>query len=102
MEHYSVRMGHISAQGPPIWRISFSKQDNDLKQRRPFQKILMVIAFISYFSAIFCGGAAFYFGEGSQDPIAASLMASVVFFVGVGIVLQVIGSSNLPNLKFEK
>lgn len=78
------------------------KRDNQLKQRRPFQKVLMAIAFISYFSAILCGGAAFYFGEGSQDPIAASLMASVVFFVGVGIVLQVIGSSNLPNLKFEK
>ena len=73
-----------------------------MKQRRPFQKVLMVIAFISYFAAILCGVGAFYFGDGSQDPITASLMASVVFFAGVGIVLQVIGSSNLPDLKIDR
>ena len=62
----------------------------------------MVIAFISYFIGILVGIAAFYFGEGSQDPVAASLMASVVFFFGVGIVLQAIGSSNLPSMKFDR
>ena len=38
----------------------------------------------------------------SGDPVVASLMASVVFFAGVGIVLQVIGSSNLPDLKIGR
>ncbi|MEW8525929.1 MAG: hemerythrin family protein [Candidatus Thiodiazotropha endolucinida] len=73
-----------------------------MKQRTPFQKILMAIAFISYFTGIFCGAAAVYVGEGGQDPVTASLMASIVFFVGVGIVLQVIGSSNLPDLKINR
>ncbi|MCU7923394.1 MAG: hemerythrin family protein [Candidatus Thiodiazotropha sp. (ex Dulcina madagascariensis)] len=73
-----------------------------MHKRRPFQKALMVIAVISYLAGIGCGIAAFYFGEGTNDPITASFMASVVFFVGVGIVLQVIGSTNLPTLKIER
>ncbi|MCU7918752.1 MAG: hemerythrin family protein [Candidatus Thiodiazotropha sp. (ex Dulcina madagascariensis)] len=73
-----------------------------MNKRRPFQKALMAIAAISYLAGMGCGVAAFYFGKGSGDPIAASLMASVVFFAGVGIVLQVIGSTNLPNLKIER
>jgi quinol-cytochrome oxidoreductase complex cytochrome b subunit len=73
-----------------------------LSQRRPFQKILLVIAVISYLAAVACGVSAVYMGVGSGNPIVASLMASVVFFIGVGIVLQVIGSGNLPNLKIDR
>ncbi|MEW8693655.1 MAG: hemerythrin family protein [Candidatus Thiodiazotropha endolucinida] len=73
-----------------------------MKQRKPYQKVLMAFAFISYFAGILVGIAAFYFGEGGQDPVAASLMASVVFCFGVGIVLQAIGSTNLPSMKFDR
>lgn len=73
-----------------------------LSKRRPIQKMLIVIAVISYLAAVGCAVAAVYMGVGSDDPIVASLMASVVFFVGVGIVLQVIGSVSLPNLKIER
>ncbi|MCM8882093.1 MAG: hemerythrin family protein [Candidatus Thiodiazotropha sp.] len=73
-----------------------------MHKRRPIQKVLVVIAVISYLTAIACGVAAFYFGKGTFDPITASLMASVVFFVGVGIVLHVIGNTDLPNLKIEQ
>ena len=62
----------------------------------------MVIAVISYLAAIGCGVAAAYLGAGSGDPIVASLMACVVFFAGAGVVLHVIGSANLPNLKIER
>ncbi|MEW8505799.1 MAG: hemerythrin family protein [Candidatus Thiodiazotropha sp.] len=73
-----------------------------MKQRRPYQKVLIAIAFICYFVGVLVGISAFYFGKGGQDPVTASLMASVVFFFGVGIVLQAIGSANLPSLKFDK
>jgi hypothetical protein len=70
-----------------------------MKQRSMIQKILMVIAITSYIVAIGCGIAAGYLSDGSANPVVASMMASVVFFAGVGIVLHVIGSTNLPSLK---
>ena len=73
-----------------------------MKQRRPFQKLLMVLAFISYLAAAGCSIIAAYMGVGSGNPVVASLMASVVFFIGVGIVLQVIGSGDLPSLKIDR
>jgi hypothetical protein len=37
---------------------------------------------------------------GGDHPVIASLGACVVFFVGAGIVLHVIGRANLPPLGF--
>ena len=67
------------------------------------QKISLAIAMLCYLAAIGCGGAAFhYHGElGSQHPIVASLGASVVFFIGVGIVLHVIGRADIPSLRID-
>ena len=70
-----------------------------MKQRSMIQKVLMGIAVINYIVAIGCGVAAGYLSEGTANAVVASLMASVVFFAGVGIVLHVIGSTNLPDLK---
>lgn len=39
---------------------------------------------------------------GGEHPIIASLGASVVFFIGGGIVLHVIGRANLPSLGFYR
>jgi len=36
---------------------------------------------------------------GSDNPISASLMASIFFFVCVGIILTIIGRADLPNFK---
>lgn len=38
---------------------------------------------------------------GGDHPIIASLGASVVFFIGAGIVLHVIGRAKLPHLGFS-
>ena len=73
-----------------------------MKKRRLFQKILMIIAILSYLAAVGCGIAVGYRGIDMGDVIGASLMASAVFFIGVGIVLQVIGSVDLPELKIER
>jgi uncharacterized membrane protein len=61
---------------------------------------------IAYFTAMLCYalgvasaiGALFYPSEIAQDPIRASLMASVVFFVGCGVVLHVIGTARLAGV----
>lgn len=74
-----------------------------MKRQNLAQKISVVIAFISYSAAIACMiGLYFYHdGEGMNNPISASLMASTVFFIGVGIVLHVMGKSDLPVLRFD-
>lgn len=63
--------------------------------------MLMVIAAISYFAAVGCGLGAFLLDEKFASPVIASLMASVVFFACVGAVLQVIGSTDIPDLKIK-
>jgi len=73
-----------------------------MKERSKIQKLVMGIAVISYVAAIACAMAAAYLSDGTANPAVASFMASVVFFSGVGIVLHVIGSTNLPNLKVER
>ena len=73
-----------------------------MKKRSMIQKIIMGIAAVSYITAIACGIAAGYFSDGTANPAVASMMASVVFFAGTGIVLHVISSTNLPSLKIER
>ncbi|MBU0500498.1 MAG: hemerythrin family protein [Gammaproteobacteria bacterium] len=67
--------------------------------QRPFQKLLLAIAILSYLAAAACGVGVIFFKDSLSDPVAASLMASIVFFIGVGVVLQVIGTVNLPDLR---
>jgi len=63
---------------------------------------LVAIAIISYLAAVACGVALVFFDAIMSDPIAASFMASIVFFIGVGVVLQVIGTVNLPDLRVDR
>ena len=64
--------------------------------RHPAQKFAFAVALLCYLGAAGCLVAAFlYEGDGQGDPVRASLMAAVVFFVGCGVVLQVIGTARL-------
>jgi hypothetical protein len=38
----------------------------------------------------------------TSSPIFSSLAASVVFFGGCGVVLHVIGSADLPDLRIDR
>lgn len=68
-------------------------------QRPLGQKIAYVIAMLCYaLGAASALGAVFYPAETAQDPIRASLMASVVFLVGCGVVLHVIGTARLNGV----
>ena len=63
------------------------------------QKIALGFAVLSYIGAIVCVlGAVFYTDKDPNDAVRAALMASVVFFVGCGVVLQVIGTARLKGL----
>jgi len=75
-----------------------------LKKPNLGQKISIGVALFCYTAAMGCLGALFYWNGklGSDHPVISSLGASVVFFLGAGIVLHVIGKANLPDLKIDK
>ena len=63
------------------------------------QKIALGFAVLSYICAVACVlGAFLYTDKNPNDAVRAALMASVVFFVGCGVVLQVIGTARLKGL----
>jgi predicted tellurium resistance membrane protein TerC len=70
-------------------------------QRKTGQKISFAIGMISYLAAVAALAAVAYYGSilGSEHPIVASLAASVVFFIGTGVVLHVMGTVSLPDLR---
>ena len=72
------------------------------RKRGHIQKLLLVIAAINYLTAVACGVAAVYLETSFSEVIVASLMASVVFFAGVGIVLHVLANANLPDLRVRR
>lgn len=70
-------------------------------RRKIGQKISFAVGMISYLAALVSVAATVYYDRvlGSEHPVVASLVASVVFFIGAGIVLHVMGSVSLPSLK---
>ena len=74
-----------------------------VKRKGVFQKISLVSAVISFVLAL-VSGVMLYLrlqSVGSDNPIAASLMASTFFFICVGVVLTIIGKADLPSFKFD-
>lgn len=65
----------------------------------PAQKVTFVIALACYVAAAGCAVAALtYDSKFENDPIGASMIAAVVFFIGCGVVLHVIGKARLNGL----
>ena len=73
------------------------------KQRKFGQKVSWFFALLSYFLAFVCIIAGIYWKtqHGTQDPIFASLIASVVFLGSCGGVLHVVSNADLPDLKIK-
>jgi hypothetical protein len=68
-------------------------------QKTLAQHVAFFFAVLSLLAAAGCVvGAVIYQPTESQDPIVASLMASTVFFIGVGVVLYVIATARLKGL----
>ena len=72
--------------------------------RRKAQRISVAFAYLFYLAAVACAGAVAWFTWrlGGNHPAVAAFAASVVFFVGGGIVLHVMGRADLPNLKVDR
>ena len=68
------------------------------------QRVAYGFALAFYLCAALCfAGFLLWYGElGGEHPVIASLGASMVFFIGAGIVLHVIGYANLPSLGFSR
>jgi uncharacterized membrane protein len=63
------------------------------------QRIAFVVAILCYVAAAACVvGVFLYQTTETNDPIRSSLMASVVFFVGCGVVLHVIATTRLKGI----
>ncbi|MES9883060.1 MAG: hemerythrin family protein [Sedimenticola sp.] len=75
-----------------------------MKQRKLGQKITFIIAIICYICGVGFIVASGYYGSqiGTESPIFASFAASVVFFFGAGVVLHVMGSIDMPDLRVNR
>lgn len=73
------------------------------KRKGPLQKLSIVFSVISFALAVITGVVLYFKLEsiGSDDPVSASLMASMFFFICVGVILTVIGRADIPSLKFD-
>ena len=75
-----------------------------MTRRGTGQKAALLFAYLGYASALAAILGTGYWAayESTSDPIFASLAASAVFFGGCGIVLHVIGSVDLPDLRINR
>ena len=74
-----------------------------MRKRGIGQKIIFVIAIFCYVMAVGCGVTSFYLSmdTATNDPVVAAFAASVVFFVGSGVVLHMMARTDLPSLKVK-
>ena len=73
------------------------------KRKGILQKVSLISAVVSFVLALISGIMLYLRLEsvGSDDPISASFIASIFFFVCVGVVLTIIGTADLPSFKFD-
>ena len=72
------------------------------KKTNLFQKMSLVSGVVSFILAVVSAVLLYLrVDEGSNDPITASLLASVFFFIFVGIILTIMGRCNMPSFKVD-
>jgi predicted tellurium resistance membrane protein TerC len=73
-------------------------------QRKGFLQKLAIVSAVASFVLAFIAGVMLYLRlerVGSDNPVSASLMASMFFFVCVGVILVIIGNADLPSFKID-
>lgn len=75
-----------------------------MARQNRYQRVSVVFAYIFYVAALACVGAVAWFTwkQGGNSPAVAAFAASVVFFIGAGIVLHVMGKADLPDLRVDR
>ena len=68
------------------------------------QKVSTVSGIISFVLSVVCGVLLYLRVQeiGFENPVSASLLASVFFFLFVGFLLVFIGSCNIPSFRFDE
>ncbi len=68
-----------------------------------FQKVSLFSAAASFAGSFICGIFLYLrvSETGYDNPISASLLASVFFFSFMGILLTIIGNSDIPSFKLD-
>lgn len=73
------------------------------KKKGVLQKLSLIIGGVSFVLAV-AAGVMLYFrleSVGGNNPISASLMASTFFFICVGVILTIIGKTDIPSFKLD-
>ena len=75
-----------------------------MNRKGSLQKISFYSGMISFILAFILSIVTYVRSESmaSNGPIYASLMATIFFFVCIGIVLTIMGKADIPSFKFEK
>ena len=73
------------------------------KTKGILQKVSTVSGIISFILSVVCGVFLYLRVQetGFENPVSASLLASVFFFLFVGFLLVFVGSCNIPSFKFD-
>ena len=74
------------------------------KRKGWLQRFSLYTGVVSFILAAVCGVLLYFRVDevGDYNPISASLMASIFFFICVGVILTIIGRSDLPSFKLDK
>jgi hypothetical protein len=70
-------------------------------QKRLLQKISKVTGILSTLTAIICAIYLFIIRDSGDDVLRASIGATAFFFFMVGLVLNTMADTDIPNLKIE-
>lgn len=71
------------------------------KKKGVLQKVALAFGVLSFALAVVSGVWLYIRVEsvGAENPISASLLASMFFFIFVGVILTIIGRADLPSFK---
>lgn len=85
---------------PPSHQVYSTMRNRQGRRTRPLgQTIALAFAVLAYAAAGSCAIAVMlYRGTADADPVQASFIAAAIFFIGCGVVLQVIGNARLQGL----
>lgn len=74
------------------------------KKKGVLQKLSLILGILSLLLSVVTGVWLYLRIEsvGADNPISASLMASTFFFICVGVILTIIGRSDIPSFKFDE
>ena len=68
-----------------------------------FQKASLISAKLSFVISLLCGVTLYLKIDeyGYESPVSASLLGSIFFFLFVGVLLSIVGNSDIPSFKLD-